>query len=159
MATEYKLSYTAKEIDTKLGKIDNLADKSEIPFKTSELINDSGFITGYTETDPTVPEWAKAATKPSYTASEVGALPADTKIPTVLSDLAEDSTHRVVTDEEKAAWDAITGLSATVQTLEPYILNIDYETLLAFDTSEIVTGATSTTSVLGQAILGQMVLA
>jgi hypothetical protein len=43
--------------------------------------------------------------------------------------------------------------------LETYILNIDYNTLLAFDTSEIVTGATSTTSVLGQAILGQMVLA
>lgn len=43
--------------------------------------------------------------------------------------------------------------------LETYILNIDYETLLAFDTSEIVTGATSTTSVLGQAILGQLVLA
>lgn len=43
--------------------------------------------------------------------------------------------------------------------LTTYILNIDYETLLAFDTSEIVTGATSTTSVLGQAILGQMVLA
>ena len=44
--------------------------------------------------------------------------------------------------------------------LETYILNIDYETLLAFDTSEIVIGATtSTTSVLGQAILGQMVLA
>jgi hypothetical protein len=43
--------------------------------------------------------------------------------------------------------------------LETYIFNIDYDTLLAFDTSEIVTGATSTTSVLGQAILGQMVLA
>ena len=27
------------------------------------------------ETDPTVPAWAKAATKPSYTAAEVGALP------------------------------------------------------------------------------------
>ena len=45
-----------------------------IPTKTSELVNDSGFITGYTETDPTVPAWAKAATKPTYTASEVGAL-------------------------------------------------------------------------------------
>lgn len=43
--------------------------------------------------------------------------------------------------------------------LETYVLNIDYDTLLAFDTTEIVTGATSTTSVLGQAILGQMVLA
>lgn len=44
--------------------------------------------------------------------------------------------------------------------LETYILNIDYDTLLAFDTSEIIFGGvTSTTSVLGQAILGQMVLA
>lgn len=43
--------------------------------------------------------------------------------------------------------------------LETYIFNIDYETLFAFDTSEIIIGATSTTSVLGQAILGQMVLA
>lgn len=43
--------------------------------------------------------------------------------------------------------------------LETYIFNIDYNALLAFDTSEIVIGATSTTSVLGQAILGQMVLA
>lgn len=33
------------------------------------------------ETDPTVPAWAKAAQKPTYTASEVGALPADTVIP------------------------------------------------------------------------------
>lgn len=48
----------------------------------------------------------------------------------------------------------------TVETLGTYILNIDYDTLLAFDTSEIVFGAgTNTTSVLGQAILGQMVLA
>lgn len=32
-------------------------------------------LQSYTETDPTVPAWAKAATKPTYTASEVGALP------------------------------------------------------------------------------------
>ena len=45
------------------------------------------------------------------------------------------------------------------QLLEQYILNIDYDTILAFDTSEIVFGNTSTTSVLGQAILGQLILA
>ena len=44
-----------------------------LPTKTSDLTNDSGYITSYTETDPTVPEWAKQATKPTYTASEVGA--------------------------------------------------------------------------------------
>ena len=31
-----------------------------------------------TESDPTVPAWAKASTKPTYTAAEVGALPDDT---------------------------------------------------------------------------------
>lgn len=47
-----------------------LPDDTAIPTKTSDLTNDSGFIT--TETDPTVPAWAKAASKPSYTKSEVG---------------------------------------------------------------------------------------
>ena len=48
------------------------------------IINESGFITASdvstNETDPTVPAWAKASTKPTYTASEVGALPSDTVI-------------------------------------------------------------------------------
>lgn len=32
-------------------------------------------LQSYTETDPTVPAWAKAAEKPAYTATEVGAVP------------------------------------------------------------------------------------
>lgn len=43
-----------------------------VPTKLSAFTNDSGFITGYTETDPTVPAWAKQSTKPSYSKSEVG---------------------------------------------------------------------------------------
>lgn len=77
-----------------------------LPTKTSQLTNDSGYITGYTETDPTVPAWAKAVTKPSYTAEEVGALPDTTVIPTALSQLSTDATHRIVTDTEKTAWNA-----------------------------------------------------
>ena len=45
MATEYKLSYTASDINSKLGQIDNLAKKSEVPTKVSELTNDSGYLT------------------------------------------------------------------------------------------------------------------
>ena len=45
----------------------------EVPSVLSELVNDVGYITSYTETDPTVPAWAKAESKPTYTASEVGA--------------------------------------------------------------------------------------
>ena len=46
----------------------------------------------------------------------------------------------------------------TVTELEFFEQNINYDEL-AFDTSEIVIDTISTTSVLGQAILGQMVLA
>jgi hypothetical protein len=45
-----------------------------VPTNVSAFTNDSGYLTSYTETDPTVPSWAKASTKPTYTASEVGAL-------------------------------------------------------------------------------------
>ena len=43
------------------------------PTKVSDLTNDSGFI--ITETDPTVPSWAKESTKPSYNFSEIGNTP------------------------------------------------------------------------------------
>lgn len=50
-----------------------LIDAITVPTKTSQLDNDSGFLTS--ESDPTVPSWAKTPNKPSYTASEVGAFP------------------------------------------------------------------------------------
>lgn len=56
------------------------ADVSAIPTKVSDLTNDSGYITDYTETDPTVPSWAKQSSKPSYTAAEVGAVPTTRKV-------------------------------------------------------------------------------
>ena len=67
-------------------------ENKTIPTKTSQLQNDSNyittaatqnFITGYTETDPNVPVWAKAANKPSYTASEVGALATGTTLDSI----------------------------------------------------------------------------
>ena len=45
----------------------NYALESEIPTKTSDLTNDSGFITGYTETDPTVPSHVKNITQANIT--------------------------------------------------------------------------------------------
>lgn len=67
------------------GDYDDLNNKPTIPTvptNVSAFTNDAGYLTSYTETDPTVPAWAKAANKPSYTASEVGALPSTTTIPT-----------------------------------------------------------------------------
>ena len=162
MSTEFKLSYTAADINNRLGKIDSLAEKSELPTKISDLTNDSdfatetyvqeyaqpkgdyltavpdeyvteeeliakGYLTSYTETDPTVPAWAKASTKPTYTASEVGALPSTTAIPDALSDLSDDASHRTVTDAEKAIWNAKSNFSGNYNDLtnKPTIPSVD----------------------------------
>lgn len=42
------------------------------PTNVSAFTNDAGYLTSFTESDPTVPSWAKAESKPTYTASEVG---------------------------------------------------------------------------------------
>ena len=66
---------TVSQIPTKTSELTNdsgLAKTTDIPTKVSQLQNDSGYLTE--ESDPTVPEWAKQPNKPTYTASEVGAL-------------------------------------------------------------------------------------
>lgn len=55
-----------------------------------------------TESDPTVPEWAKAEEKPGYN----------------LSELTEDATHRTVTDEEKTAWNEKSNFSGKYSDLD-----------------------------------------
>lgn len=91
-------------IQLKAADVGALPSDTKIPTKTSELTNDKGFITGYTESDPTVPSWAKQSKKPTYTAdevgarpstwtptaSDVGALPATTTIPSKTSQLTDD---------------------------------------------------------------------
>lgn len=62
-----------------------------ISFNGSNVPPDANKRVSLTETDPTVPAWAKAASKPTYTAAEVGALPANTPIPSKTSDLTNDS--------------------------------------------------------------------
>ena len=63
------------------------------------------------ETDPTVPSWAKQATKPSYTAEEVGALPNTTVIPEI------DDTLSVSGDaaDSKVVGDKFTEVNETVE--------------------------------------------
>lgn len=57
------------------------------------------------ETDPTVPIWAKQPEKPTYTATEVGALPKETTIPKNTTDLTNDSmvqyTVQTLNDAQK----------------------------------------------------------
>lgn len=91
-----------------IGSLDNLETetKENLVAAINELVNKGideetvkQFVEDYLsgnppkveETDPTVSDWAKAPEKPSYSAEEVGALPADTKIPASTKDLTNDS--------------------------------------------------------------------
>ena len=64
----------------------------DVEVNGTSVVNEEGIaeVTVPAETDPTVPAWAKAPNKPTYTASEVHALPDTTEIPTLLSDLEND---------------------------------------------------------------------
>ncbi len=76
---------TGEKLSVLFGKIAKwFADLGTLAFKStvakSDLASDvqaslgkaDSALQSYTETDPTVPEWAKAARKPSYTKSEIG---------------------------------------------------------------------------------------
>lgn len=81
--------YTEGEVDDLLsGKEDTISDLEDI---RSGAALGATALQSFTESDPTVPSWAKQSTKPSYTASEVGALPDTTVIPTKVSQLTNDS--------------------------------------------------------------------
>ena len=78
---------------------ETMANTSDIPKKVSELENDEEYLKSYTETDPTVPAWAKKSTKPTYTADEVGADAsgtAETKVSTHNSNTSAHSDIRLL---------------------------------------------------------------
>ena len=98
------------DIRSSVEELENTINGITVPTKVSELTNDSGFITGYTETDPTVPAWAKAASKPTYTASEVGADASGTANSAVSSHNTSDSAHNDIRN-------LISGLTTRLNTL------------------------------------------
>ena len=60
------------------------------------------YLTSYTETDPTVPAWAKASTKPSYNFSEITDTTSGNSLLTVIADLEnqiKELTDRIITLE------------------------------------------------------------
>lgn len=69
---------TLAEIETALNnKVEKVSGKglSTNDFTNAYKTKVDSALQSYTETDPTVPAWAKAEKKPTYTASEVGAVP------------------------------------------------------------------------------------
>ena len=125
-----KPTYTAEEVGA-------LPSTTVIPSKLSELTADdehetvtkkekqawnakSDFSGEYRDLlgKPELAEWALQSEKPTYTASEVGALPDTTEIPENLSDLQDDAEHRTVTDTEKQSWNDKSDFSGNYEDLQ-----------------------------------------
>lgn len=101
-----KPSYGLTEISgtDDLRAIEGLTGTSGLLKKTAAntwTLDTNTYLTSYTETDPTVPSWAKQSSKPTYTATEVGALPDSTVIPSKTSDLTNDSGFITSYTDEK----------------------------------------------------------
>ena len=86
--------YDTEKKNTDIFKyVDTHANNNTIHVTADERNAWNAKLDSFTETDPTVPDWAKQATKPTYTASEVGALPSSTVIPSKTSQLTNDSGY------------------------------------------------------------------
>lgn len=118
----------------------NYAESADIPTKVSQLQNDAGYISAIpddyitetdladkeyltSESDPTVPEWAKQPVKPQYTKAEIGLGDADntsdmSKPVSTAQQAAIDGVYQQATGytDQKIA-DLINGAPSTLDTL------------------------------------------
>lgn len=98
--------------------------------KNDGTIDTNTYLTSYTETDPTVPSWAKASSKPSYTAAEVGAVPTTRTV----------NGKALSSDITLSASDVSALPSSTVIPSAPGTLNTDNSTAQTVSSSEALSG-------------------
>lgn len=159
-----------------------ITDFPTIPTSVSQLTNDIGYITADNNTTYTLTKDGDSIVLAGSDGTTQTIEDFDTIIP-VDSELSADSENPVQNKVINIAISNLTsriddglididgslsveGMAAdakavgdVISEIQPYILDIDYDAILAFDTSEVIFGTNTTSSVLGQAILGQMVLA
>lgn len=126
---EYTIAQALNEQNDRI-----IAIEEDLP--TEENLLNSGFtknaLTAYTETDPTVPAWAKASTKPTYTASEVGALPTGATLDSVADGTTRKLSNYSLTSHTHSEY-ASTGHSHTaaevgaLSTATTYFDDVEYD--------------------------------
>ncbi len=92
--------------------------------------------------------WAKASTKPAYTANEVGALPSTTAIPSKTSDLTNDSGFITSYTDEKVKIEALPTGDNTPRSLMIKSSNTTPSTETAYSSSEYQAQIDSSASIL-----------
>lgn len=137
-------------IKSELGALANKnnVSKSDLDTELQETLDKIGELpSDFTETDPTVPAWAKEQNKPSYTATEVGADPTGTAIETVSSHNSDPEAHEEIRNligekvysqndepvdaEDGSLWvdmDAVGSVgSGSSESSDIFVVTIDYE--------------------------------
>ena len=122
-ASDGLLNSSMKYTNAEIGRLENTVIperanelKNEIKEKINALENKKAekvhkhTISDVTDFPTSLPasdvhDWAKAESKPSYTCSEVGALPDTTHIPSKLEEMASDDSYMTVSKTEKEKWD------------------------------------------------------
>lgn len=119
VSTEDKVTWNAKQ--------DAIADLSDI---RSGAALGATALQSYTETDPTVPSWAKTSSKPSYTAAEVGAVPTSRTV----------NGKALSSDITLSAADVSALPSSTAIPAAPGTLNTDNSAAQTVSSSEALSG-------------------
>ena len=114
------------------GDYDDLSNKPTIPTKVSDLTNDTGYITGYTETDPIFTAWNKS-TGISITKSQVSDLITATQsLPGLMSATDKqrlDVLHALL--EEDTANNVVDSINEVLAIFNNYPEGADLVTALA----------------------------
>ena len=105
---------TVNQLNNKVDKVTNMG-LSTNDYTTEEKDKLSGIEAGAEVNTVTSVNGKTGAI--TLSADDVNALPNTTVIPTALSDLTSDITHRTVTDTEKAAWNAKSDFSGSYNDL------------------------------------------
>ena len=102
---------------TKVAADNLLGAKADTSSVYTKVQSDAKYLTSYTETDPTVPAWAKAENKPTYNYSEIQNTPVIPTVPTVVSAFTNDAGYITASDipaaetQVNADWNAESGVA------------------------------------------------
>lgn len=102
-------SYVLEKVDAitveSIGALPNTTIIPTVPTNVSAFVNDAGYLTEHQSLNGFATE--------TYVDAQISAI----DIPSTLSDLTTDSTHRVVTDAEKSSWNAKSNFSGNYNDL------------------------------------------
>ena len=124
-----KSDFSGEYSDLKnIPKIKQLTDELKAKYDTASDIaakNKSDITTKLNKSGYTAHQWLQtdengnivAGEKPTYTPSEVSALPDTTHIPSTLAEMTEDDEHKIITSAEREKWNAKSDFSGSYNDL------------------------------------------